>query len=107
MALAIRNVSAPFAHALGPAVVVEFIKLDVAAAESDAFAVDAWEIGLAADARTEAGVERVVPDVQLPGRGRVDGRDEIYGVMRHVDDVFVRADAVESRQCVIRQGVAL
>src|SRR5262249_59163466 len=77
VAPAVRNVSAPIAHALGPPVVVEFIEFDVAAAESDAFPVDAREIGLAADARAEAGVERVVPDVQLPRRWRVNGRDEI------------------------------
>src|SRR5262245_51109907 len=107
MALGIRNVSAPFAHALGPAVVVEFIKLAVAAAASDALAVDAWEICLAAGAPTESGAERFVPDVRLPGRGGVNGRDAITRVVRHVNAVFVRADAVESRQFVIRQDVAL
>src|SRR5215510_12258744 len=107
VALAVRNVCAPVAHAFGPPVVGQLVELDVAAAQPHALAVDAREIGLAADARTEACVERVVPDVQFPRRGRVDGRDEIYGVMRHVDDVFVRADSVETRQFVIGEGVAL
>ena len=73
------------------------IELDVAAAQSDAVAVDAREVGLAADAGAEARVERVVPDVQLPRRRRVDGGDEVDGVVRHVDDVLVGADAVEAR----------
>src|SRR5262245_55356623 len=107
MAFSVRNVSAPFAHPLGPPSVVERVELDVAAPQSDAFAVDEREVGLAAYARAEAGVERVVPDVQLPGRRRVNGRNEINRVVRHVNDVFVRADAVESRQFVIGQTVAL
>src|SRR5262245_38559496 len=107
VALAVRNVSAPVAHAFDPTVVAQLIELDITAAQAHALAINAGEIGLAADARTEAGVERVIPDVQLPRRWRVDGRNEIYGVMRHVDNVFVRADAVEPRQFVIGQGGAL
>src|SRR5262249_27007107 len=74
--LAVRNVSPPFAHAFSPRIVIEpAVEFDVAASQPDSLAVDAGKVSLAADARAEPGVERVVPDVQLPWRGRVYGRD--------------------------------
>ncbi len=81
-------------------------ELHVAAAQADALAVDAGEIGLAADAAGVAAVERVIPDVQLPDDGRIDRRDEVAGVVHDVDDVLVGADAVERRHLVGRQLVA-
>src|SRR6185436_12204258 len=92
------------ADTVNPGVEVQLaIELDVAAAQADARAVDAGEVGFAADACAEAGVERVIPDVQLPDRRRVYSRDEIHRVVRYVNDVFVRADAVKFGQFVMRQ----
>ncbi len=97
MASAVGDIGSAELHAFAPLVEIElaFGKLDIDAAEPDALAVDAGKIGLAADPGAIAAVERVVPDVELPGGGRVDGRDEVDGVMHHVDDVFVGADAVK------------
>src|SRR4029450_13713922 len=92
--------------AFAPVRVIEFsIELYVRASDADFLAIDAWEIGLAADSRAESHVERVIPDVQLPDVRRVDGGHEIHGwnrpavrtrnLVRHIDDVLVRADAVE------------
>ena len=53
------------------------VKFDIGAAEADALAVDAGEIGLTADAGAEAGVEGVVPDVELPGMRGIDCGQEI------------------------------
>src|SRR5262245_9380714 len=104
MASAVADVVSTTADALTPVGVIELpIELHVRAAESHLFAVDAREIGLSADAGTEAHVECVIPNVQLPHIGRVDRRYEIHGrhrlpvgtwyFVRHVHDVLVRADA--------------
>ena len=53
-------------------------QLHIAAPQSDPLAVDARKVGLTADARAIAGVEGVVPDVQLPRIRRVDSADEIH-----------------------------
>src|SRR5690606_28286355 len=58
-----------------------------------------------ADTAGIAAVERVVPDVQLPDAGRIDGRDEVAGVVHDVHDVLVGADAVEGRHFVGGQFV--
>ena len=72
------------------------VQVDVAAAQADALAVDAGEIGLAADPAAVAAVERVIPHVQFPHGRRVHRRDEVAQVVRHVHDVFVGADAVHA-----------
>src|SRR4051794_30845619 len=98
MPQAIAHVAAAIANAVGPGVVVEALvaELDIASPQPDALPVDARKIGLAADARREAAVERVIPDVHLPGIRRVDGRDEIAHAVHGVDDELVGADAVEA-----------
>ena len=69
VARAVADVVAARADAFAPVVVSRACRqLHVAAAEADALAVDARKIRLAADARAEAGVERVIPDVQFPRR---------------------------------------
>ena len=83
------------------------VELHVRPAQADALAVDAGEVGLAADPAAVAAVERVIPDVQFPGGRRVDRRDEVDRVVDHVDDVFVGADAVERRDLVVRQLVGV
>ena len=114
MTLAVADVVAAESNAFAPGVILELaIELHVAATEADLLAVDAGEVGLAADARAESGVERVIPDVQLPGVRRVDGGHEIDGrhelairagnLVSDVHDVFIRADAVELRQAVVRE----
>ena len=102
VALAVGDVGPALLDPLAPAVEVELAvgELDVDPAQADALAVDAGEVGLAADLGPVAAVERVVPDVELPGGRRVDARDEIDRVVDHVDDVLVGADAVERRDLV-------
>src|SRR5205807_7860642 len=108
VALAVRDVGAAVAYAPHPRVVVEPPRhLNIRAAHADAVGVDAGEVRLAADARAEAAVERVIPDVQLPRGGRVGGGDEVHHALGHVNDVLVRADAVEGRHLVVRQLVGL
>ena len=93
---------------VGPLVVVQRLvatafEFDIGTAQPDALAVDAGEIGLAADAALIAAVERVVPDVQLPEDRRIDRRNEIAHVVNDVDDVFIGADAVEPRHFEVGQ----
>ena len=80
MALAVRRIVAALAQSRDPVVVVELRLPDIAAAQPDALAIDARKIGLAADARSIADVQRVIPDIQFPGIRRVDGRDDIRQV---------------------------
>src|SRR5262245_2751178 len=114
MAAAVADVVAAAPDAFAPVRVIEFsIELYVRAPDADFLAIDAREIGLATDSRAEAHVERVIPDVQLPDVRRVDGGHEIHGwnrpavpirnLVRHIDDVLVRADAVEWGNDVVRQ----
>ena len=74
VALAVGDVGAALLDPLDPAVEVELavVELDVDPAQADALAVDAGEVGLAADPAAVAAVERVIPDVQLPDGRRVD-----------------------------------
>src|SRR5262252_8457758 len=64
---------------------------------------DAWKISLAADARGEPAVERVIPNIQFGKEGRINRGDEVDGIVRDIDDVFIRANTVEWRRLVIRQ----
>src|SRR5262249_47785615 len=66
----------------------------VDSAQANLFTIDTGEIGFATDLGSIAAVQRVVPDVELPGGWCVDAGDEIDGVMHDVDNVFVGADAV-------------
>ena len=96
------------ANPFAPRVIIERpVQMDVTPAKPDSFAVDAGKVGFAADPGSETAIQRVIPDVQLPDVGRVDGADEVHrrdlfpvrprhGVS-HVDDVFVGANAVEGR----------
>src|SRR5262245_9038889 len=104
MAEAIRHIATSRANAFAPGVVREAPgKMDIGAASAHSTIRDAGKIGLAADARAESAVQRVVPDVQLEDEGRVSRGNEVDGVMRNVDDVLVCTDAVEDRHFVVRQ----
>ena len=53
----------------------------------------------------------MVPDVELPGIGSVNGRDEVGQAVRHADDVLIGADTVKRRnffrgQLLFLQGKA-
>ncbi len=102
VAVAVADIRPALLDPLAPLVEVELavVELDVDPAQADALAVDAGEVGLAADLGPVAAVERVIPDVELPRGRRVDARDEVDRVVDHVDDVFVGADAVERRDLV-------
>src|SRR5262249_55897799 len=93
----VRDIRTTAANAVAPAVIGQRRKLDVGPAAADALVCDAWEVCFARDARTEAAVERVIPDVQLVGIRCVAGGDEVDGIVRDVDDELVRADAVKRR----------
>src|SRR5262249_52391906 len=100
----VADVAAPLLDALGPGVEFEFaVEVDVAASEPDALAVDAREIGLAADPAAVAAIQRVIPSVQLPDGRRVHGGNEIASIVSNVDEVFVGPDAVHRRNNVVRQ----
>ena len=117
VAPAIADVVSALSNALAPLVVIEFaIEFDIRPANPDPLAIDARKVRLATDARAEAGVQRLVPDIQFPNRGRVHHRKEIDGGHRfavgaghfvgHIHDVFIGADAVEFGHVVIRQLAA-
>lgn len=75
MAQPIAAITATVADSVDPVVEVErlvLVELHVDAAEANFVTVDAREVGLAGDPRSEAGVERVVPDVEFPDRRRID-----------------------------------
>ena len=107
----VAAVAAAVLQAQHPVIKVELlllllgIELDVDSAQSDAVPVDAREIGLATDAALVAAVERVIPAVELPDARRIDRRDEIAHVVDDIDDIFIRANAVERRHGIIRQLV--
>jgi hypothetical protein len=114
MTSAVADIISTAVNPFTPIGVIELpIELHVRTPEPHLFSIDTRKIRLAADTRTEAHVQRVVPDVQLPHVGRVDGGDEIDRangpairaghLMRDVHDVLVRADAVEWRHDVVRQ----
>ena len=107
MAAAITHIRPPLLDPLTPGVEIELAvgQFDVNAAETDAFAVNAREVGLAGNLAPVSAVKRVIPDVELPWRRGVDGRDEIDGVVHHVDDILVGADAVKGRDLIRRQLV--
>ncbi len=117
MRAAVADVVTSLADAFAPGVKGQLaIELDVGAAEADPLAVDAREIGLAADAGAEAAVQGVVPDVEFPRVGGVDGGDEIDGwnlfAVRSLDgvgdvhDVLVGADPIVGRDLVVGEFVA-
>ena len=107
MAAAVADIGPALLDPFAPGVEVELAvgELDIHAAEPHALAVNAREVGLAGDLGPVPAVERVVPDIELPGGRGVDGRDEIDRVVDHVDDVLVGADAVERRDLVGRKLV--
>src|SRR5262249_4609677 len=89
MTFAIRHIRAATANAVHPGVKSQLIvEFDIATSQTDSLAVDAGEIGLAADAGAETAIERVIPDVEFPYRRRIYGRNEVNRAMRNVRDVF-------------------
>ena len=107
MALAFAHIAAPVADTLDPPLVGQPVELDVTPSQPDLVVINAGEVRLAAYPRTEAHVQCVIPDVEFPDRRRVDGRDEVDGVVRHVHNELVRADPVKPGHLVVRQFVAL
>ena len=114
---AVADVVFSFADPFAPLVVVELAwEFDVRSAEADLFAVDAGEIGFAADAGFEAAVESMVPDVEFPDVGGIDGGDEVYrwdeltggawDFVGDIDDVFIRSDTIEGGGFEVREGGA-
>jgi hypothetical protein len=77
--------------------------MHVGAPTTHAAVGNAWKIGLAADARSEPAVERAIPNIQFGKEGRIDRRDEVDGIVRDIDNVFIRTNTVEWRRLVIRQ----
>src|SRR5262249_38762012 len=72
VALAVADVAAPLLDALGPVLEAQLARhVHVTAPDPHALAIDAGEVRLPADATAVADVQRVIPDVQLPDRGRV------------------------------------
>ncbi len=49
----------------------------------------------------------MIPDIQLVHELRIARRDEVDGVVGHVDDELVGANAVERRNLVVREIAAL
>src|SRR5690349_3420855 len=69
MTATFADVAAALTNALAPLVVIEFaIEFHVTTSDPDPFAVNAGEIGFAADALTKAAIEHVVPHVQFRAR---------------------------------------
>src|SRR5207244_3404187 len=74
VAVAIADVAASGPDAIAPPVEVELtVQLHVGATETNALAIDAREVRLAADASAIAAIEGVVPHVQFPHIRRIDG----------------------------------
>ncbi len=103
MAPAIGHVASAGAQRLYPAAVTERpVNLGVYTTLPDAGVCDAREICLSGDARAEPDIQRVIPNVELPGVRCVHGGNEIDRVgMRHVHNVFVSSNGVEARNFVI------
>ena len=51
-----------------------FIKFHIHTAQTHFITIDTGEVGLTTDPRAESAVERVIPDVDFPRVGCVDGR---------------------------------
>src|SRR5260370_30015124 len=102
MAQAVADVTASLLDSLDPVVEIELAaRVDIAAAQADALAVDAGEIRLAADPAAVAAIQRVVPDVELPIGRRVDRGDEVTHAVGDIHEILVGADAVHHRQEII------
>src|ERR1700693_2395156 len=98
MASALRNVAAPVAHSGQPALIGEGpVDLRIDTSLPDSGISDAGEIGFPRNARAETDIQRVIPDVELPGVGCVHGRDEVNSVgVGHIHNVLIGPDAVEA-----------
>src|SRR5690242_15473669 len=105
MAPAIGNVAASPAHSLEPLCISEFgVYFGIHAPLADTAVRNARKIRFARYARSEAHVQRVIPDVEFPHIRRVHGGDEIHCIgVGYVHDVLVRSDSVEPWHFVIRQ----
>ena len=99
MAFSVCHIAATVLDAFDVAVKVEgvVVEFDVEPAQSDAFPIDAGEVGFATDSGAKTTVEGVVPDVEFPVDRRVDGGDEVNRIVGHVHDVLVGPDAIEAR----------
>ena len=74
MAAAIADIRPALLDSFTPCVKIELAvgQLDVNAPQADAFAVDAGEVGLAGNLGPIPAIERVIPDIELPGSRRID-----------------------------------
>src|SRR4029450_6717808 len=78
MTSAVTDIVSPAANPFTPIGIVELpVEFHVRTPEPPFVSINTREICLAADTCTEARVQRVVPDVQLPHVGGVNGGDEI------------------------------
>src|SRR4051794_2978129 len=107
MAPAIGHITSAVAQCVNPCLVGKgAVQLGVDATLAHASVSNARKVSLAGNSRSEADVESVVPDVQLPDVRRVCGGDEIHRVwISNVHNVFVRPDSVETRCFIVRQLV--
>ena len=109
---AVATVAAAILDPLHPGIEIErlpLVELHVDPPQPHPVTVDAGEVGLAADPRREAAIECVVPNVELPHRWRVDGREKIAHAGRRRDNVLIGADPVEAGHGVIgelRRGLS-
>src|SRR6266567_8115100 len=106
MTFAVADVIASLANALAPRVVVQFaVQLHIRAAQPDLLTVDTGKVRFTAGAGTIPDVESLIPHVQFPNVRRVYERKKIHRrlkltvrpghFVRHIDDIFVRANAIE------------
>ena len=74
MATAITDIRPPLLDPFTPGVKIELAvrELDVDTPQTDPLAVNARKVGLPGNLASVPTVERVIPDVELPGRRRVD-----------------------------------
>ena len=103
MTSAVGHITATSAQSLQPGAVTERpIDFGINATLANARIRNTWEIGLAGNPRSESDVQRVIPDIELPGVRRIHRGNEIHRArMRHVHDVLVRADRVEPGNFVV------
>src|SRR4029077_608183 len=100
---AVGYITATSAQSLQPRRVTKWaLNSGIDATLANARIRNTWEIGLTGNPRSESDVQRVIPDIELPGVRRIHRRNEIHRArMRHVHDVFVRADRVEPWNFVV------
>src|SRR5262252_4847410 len=95
--LPVRRITPPFPESLQPTCKREFVvNFHITPANANAAVIDTWEICLAADARAEADIQSVIPDVQFCRIWSVNAGNEVDSIrVSHIHDVLIRADTVK------------